>query len=467
VVSQAKQSAFGWRFTAPLLLGSTLNPINSSMIATGLAAIAADFRVGPGAAAQLVSVLYLCSAVAQPTMGKLATLFGPRRVFLAGVVILLAGGLLGGLAPNFETLLVARALIGVGTSAGFPTAMALVRRRADRLGTGVPSRTLGNFSIAAQVTIVVGLPLGGLLNGTVGWRGLFLVNVPLALITLAATWFAVDPDEPIRSRRGPIAALDLPGIALFAGAIVALLLFLGDLAHPKWWTAGLAVLLLAALAVREPRAPEPLIDLPMLGRNGALQRTYLRQFLVGLGSYTALYGVTQWIEEGAGYSSLAVGLIMLPLSAVSIVVARVTSARGWVRWPLVTGASALIATAGVMLMTGHDSGIALLLVISTMFGVANGFSNFANQAALYTQAPGEQIAVAAGLYRTANYLGAIFSASVIGLSFGAHVDDAGFHRIAWIVVGIGAAALAMPLLDRSVPTTVEDSGGPERDPGRE
>lgn len=62
---------FGWRFSLPLLLGSTLNPINSSMIAVGLVAIAADFRTGPAATASLVSVLYLCSAVMQPTMGKL------------------------------------------------------------------------------------------------------------------------------------------------------------------------------------------------------------------------------------------------------------------------------------------------------------------------------------------------------------------------------------------------------------
>jgi predicted MFS family arabinose efflux permease len=72
---------FGARFTFPLLLGSTLNPINSSMIATGLVGIAADFHTGPGQAATLVSVLYLCSAVMQPTMGKLSTLFGPRRIF--------------------------------------------------------------------------------------------------------------------------------------------------------------------------------------------------------------------------------------------------------------------------------------------------------------------------------------------------------------------------------------------------
>jgi hypothetical protein len=69
---------FGWRFTAPLLLGSTLNPINSSMLATGLVGIGLDFHTGPGQTTSLISVLYLCSAIMQPTMGKLSTIFGPR-----------------------------------------------------------------------------------------------------------------------------------------------------------------------------------------------------------------------------------------------------------------------------------------------------------------------------------------------------------------------------------------------------
>lgn len=115
---------FGWRFTAPLLLGSTLNPINSSMIATALVGIGADMHAGPGATASLISVLYLCSAVTQPTMGKLSTLFG---------------GVVGAAAPTLGVLLASRALIGIGTSAAYPTAMALVRKRADATGVGVPS----------------------------------------------------------------------------------------------------------------------------------------------------------------------------------------------------------------------------------------------------------------------------------------------------------------------------------------
>ena len=217
------------------------------MIATGLVGIAADFHTGPGQTATLVSVLYLCSAVMQPTMGKLSTLFGARRIFLIGVAILLLGGAIGAVAPSFGVLLLSRALIGVATSAAYPTAMALVRRRADERGIGVPSRVLGNFSIASQITTVFGLPIGGVLAGAFGWRALFLVNLPLAIITFAFAFFgvAVDPKASVSDRGGILAAIDLPGIALFAASIVTLLIFLSELTAPAWLLLAVSLLLIA------------------------------------------------------------------------------------------------------------------------------------------------------------------------------------------------------------------------------
>jgi len=451
-----QRAAFGWRFTFPLLLGSTLNPINTSMIATGLVSIAADFHTGPGPTATLVSVLYLCSAVMQPTFGKLSTIFGPRRIFLIGIAILLLGGVIGALAPAFWLLLVSRALIGVGTSACYPTAMALVRARADRLATGVPSRVLGNFSIAAQITGVVGLPLGGILAGAFGWRALFLVNVPLAIVVFAFAYFGVDRDRPVArlGKRALLTAIDLPGIALFAATVITLIVFLGDLTRPNWWVLALAVVFFGALVLWERRALQPLIDVRTLAANGPLQRTYLRQMLVGLATYTALYGASQWMEEGAGLSSTAVGLLLLPVFAVSIVVARINSNRGWVRWPLVIGAVSVILTGvSMMLIDGSSTVlIAALLGLTVLFGVTNGFSGFANQAALYIQSPAETIAVASGLFRTFSYLGAIFSASLITIAFGPAVTDAGFHRLGWAILGIGVLVTVLTVFDRRIPT---------------
>ncbi|WP_327291241.1 MFS transporter [Streptomyces sp. NBC_01198] len=451
------RNPFGWRFVSPLLLGSTLNPINSSMIATGLVGIGLDFHKGPGTTASLISVLYLCSAVMQPTMGKLATIFGARRIFVTGVLILLAAGVIGAAAPAFGFLLVSRALIGIGTSAAYPTAMALVRKRADELRTGVPSRVLGNFSIASQVTIVIGLPLGGLLAGAWGWRAIFLVNVPLALVTLVFTLIGVAPDRPAaKDGRGSLfTTVDVPGIVLFAGSITTLLLFLADLTSPTWWLPVVSVALGAALVVHERRTSSPLIDVRMLGRNQRLLRTYLRQALVSLGTYTALYGTSQWMEESAHYSASQVGLILLPLSGVSVVVARLVSARGWVRWPLILTGVSMVLTGAVMLFITHTSPVLVLLGMSMLFGFANGFSGYANQATLYVQSPAAEIAVASGLYRTFAYFGAIFSSSLIAIAFGNAATDAGFHAVSFVMVGIGVLVLLMTVLDRHIPARAD------------
>lgn len=449
---------FGWRFLSPLLLGSSLNPINTSLIATGLVGIGLDFHEGPSTTASLVSVLYLCSAVMQPTMGKLAQVFGERRVYVSGVAILLVAGVIGTLAPAFGFVLLSRALIGVGTSAAYPTAMALVRRRADENNRGVPSRVLGNFAIASQVTTVVGLPLGGILTGAFGWRALFFVNVPLALITLVLTLVGVPKDVVTKEPERPslFTMIDGFGILLFAGTILCLLLFLQQLSHPQWLLLAVSVILGTALIIWERRASKPLIDIRMLGRNTPLLRTYLRQFLLALGLYVALYGTSQWMEGAAHYTASQVGLILLPLSGLSIIIARIVSVYGVVRWPLIIAGLAFVATGLVMLSLTSTASVWVLIGMSLLFGIGNGFSGFANQSTLYAQSPADEIGVASGLFRTFSYIGAIFSASLISIAFGSAATDAGLHVIAWTVVGIGAAVLLMTLLDHHIPHHIPD-----------
>jgi MFS family permease len=211
------------------------------------------------------------------------------------------------------------------------------------------------------------------------------------------------------------------------------------------------VILGAALITWERRVPRPLIDVRLLGRNQALLRTYLRQALVALGIYTALYGSSQWMEQSAHYTASQVGLILLPLSGLSIVIARLGSGRGWVRWPLILSAGALILTGGVMLLITHESNVLVLIGMSLLFGFTNGFGGFANQAALYVQSPADEIAVASGLYRTFAYFGAIFSSSLIAIAFGSAATDIGFHTVAWVIGGIGVALLLLTILDNKIP----------------
>jgi MFS family permease len=448
------QHAFSWRFVTPLFMGSALNPVNSSIIATALVPIAAAVGVSVGHTAVLVSALYLASAIAQPTGGKLAEEFGPRRVFLAGILIVLVGGIVGGLGQDLATLVVARVLIGVGTSAGYPSAMLLIRRRAGSAGLDAPpGGVLGGLVIAGAVTVAVGLPIGGILVDAWGWRTTFFVNVPFAVATLvmALRWIPRDPalGRP-RSARELATRIDAAGIAGFAAAMAALLVFLLSLPHPDWGALALALVVGMALVAWELRAAHPFIDVRLLATNLALTRTYLRFAVATLCAYTVLYGLTQWLEAGRGMSAEEAGLLILPMTALSAVIARPVSKRNLVRAPLVAAAVAcLVGSAGVLALT-TSTPIGWIVAVTMVFGITLGTTVSANQTTLYTHVAAGHIGTASGLFRTFGYVGSIASSALISIVFHTSVTDHGLHTIAWVMVAVSAAGLLLVVLDPTV-----------------
>lgn len=133
-VEQAKESSprhyahFGFRFVTPLALGSTLNPINSTMISTAMVAIARDYHASVAQTGWLIAGLYLTSAIAQPTMGRLADLFGPRRVYLFSLCVVTLAGIAGTIASSLGMLIAVRVLLGIGTSGAYRLLLAGDRR---------------------------------------------------------------------------------------------------------------------------------------------------------------------------------------------------------------------------------------------------------------------------------------------------------------------------------------------------
>jgi MFS family permease len=445
-------NAFTWRFVTPLFVGAALNPVNSSIIATAIVPIARATHESVGSAAILVSALYLASAIAQPTAGKLAEEFGPRRVFLTGILLVLLGGIIGGAGQNLTTLVVARVLIGIGTSAGYPSAMVLIRRRATSTGMAAPpGGVLGNLAMAGMATAAVGPPIGGVLVGSLGWHSAFLINVPLALGALAMTarWIPRDlPVEGPRRAREIAARVDVPGIIGFGGTMTALLVFVMALPRPNWIALALLVALAVPLVWWELRAATPFFDIRGLVANGALTRTYLRTALTLLGAYTVMYGVTQWLEAARGMSTEEAGLFLLPMGALSALVSRPLSRRNLVRGPLIAaGGSMLVASVGILFVTSHSPAV-LVLAVMMIFGLTVGTTTVSNQTAVYIQAPADQIGTASGLFRTFGYLGSIASATVTGVVFKDDVTDHGLHTLAIVLVAAGAVVLAMTLLDR-------------------
>jgi MFS family permease len=440
----------GWRFLTPLLVGSALNPINSSIIATALVAIGRGFDVGPDSTASLIGALYLASAIGQPAMGKLGERLGPRRVFLAGLVLVGAGGLLGALAVSLPMLVVARVVLGLGTSAGYPTAMMILRRWAAAHPSASTGGSLGALAIAGQVTATIGLPLGGVLVALGGWQITFLINIPLALagVVLTLLWVPRDVAREVASgpRESAVDALDPGGLVLFAGLMASLLFFLGDLRHPRWVLVGAVCVLLAALVRWELRARHPFIDVRLLVRNRALTMTYVRVAVTFLITYCVFYGLTQWLEEQRGLSAGGAGLVMLPMSVLAVLISVPFSRRNMVRSALVaTAGGAVVGSVGLLVFTSSTPLWVLTLVI-TVFGVCSGLGMIGNQAALYQQAPAEHVGVAAGLMRTFMYTGAILSSSLISASFGERATDPGLRVVTLVLLGLGALLVLLTLV---------------------
>jgi len=459
---ELRRRPFGPRFVAPLFMGATLNPVNSSVIATALVAIAAAMGVPVGRTSILISCLYLTSAIGQPTAGRLAEEFGPRRVFLAGIAVVMLGGLLGGIATGMPMLIAARVLIGLGTSAGYPAAMLLIRRRATAVGLQAPpGRVLSGLAIAGAVTVAIGPAIGGLLVGCFGWRAAFLVNVPVTVLAfaMAVAWIAKDSDV-VRGRtaRDILTRIDVLGVAGFGSAMTALLVFLLSLPEPHWAALGLAVLFAGGLVVWELRAANPFLDVRLLASNPALTRTYLRNALSMLGIYAMLYGLTQWLEAAHGLSAYSAGLVLLPMGLLSAVAARLVANYVNVRMPLILAAVLLVLGSICLLFLTSTTPVVAVIAVTALFGAMSGISNLANQTALYRESPAEKLGTASGLLRTFGYVGSIASATITGVAFRTRVSDAGLHRVALALIGIGAAVLLMTVFDRHL----KPSDGPSR-----
>jgi MFS family permease len=441
---------FDRKLLPPMMLGSILNPINSSIIAVALVPIATAFGAPASQTAWLVSGLYLATAIGQPLVGRLVDVFGPRRLFLAGTTLTGVAGILGVLSPNLTVLVVARVVLGFGTCAGYPAAMTLIRRESERTGMASPAGVLTALAVSAQTIAVVGPTLGGLLIGLGGWRATFAVNIPLAIACVALAWFALPHETPEDGEPHERHRFDVLGILLFAAMLVALLLFLMDVHLTGLWLLAVAAVAGAGFAVRELRTPQPFVDVRVLAGNVPLLITYARSVAAATVSYCFLYGIAQWLEDGRGLSATAAGLVLLPTFAVGIVVATLTGRRPEIRRKLIVGAATQVLGCAALLLVPTGASVVLLVLIGMAFGIPQGLVSLAIQNTLYHQADPTRIGASAGLLRTFMYLGAILASAASGAFFGVRADTHGLHELAAFMLGAAVVFLALTVADRSL-----------------
>lgn len=450
-------------FIGSVAFGTILQPLNSSMIAVALVGIRNDFHAGPEVN-WLVSALYLATAVAAPSMGRLADLLGARRMFLVGMGMVAAGSVLAPFAPNLGTLVACRVLLGLGTGAQYPCGVAIVRSASQRLKAR-PQTALGALAICAQVTVSLGPTVGGLLVGLFGWQGIFWINLPMVALGTVAALRTIPADPPLQEidtgGRSRLSQLDLPGLLLFTTSMTTTMLWLLSLTEsPQWFWLAPAALSGIALVWRERRAPEPFLDLKLLTNRG-LATTYLRTIFTYTAFYMIFYGLPQWLEEARGYGPTAAGLIVLPIAVIGAIstalATRLERFRG-ARLTLMIG-TGVLALGGILLMLpGTGTPVVVLLGLCAVLGLPNGFNNMGNQTAMYLASPPEQTGASSGLYRTSQYIGANLASALIALVLGQQADAQGLHNMGLIIAGISGVLLIAVIFNRNLHRGPQPSG---------
>lgn len=412
------------RLLPPLVLGAMLNPLNSTMLSTALTQLTHSFGREVSAGALLITPLYITATIAQPLMGRLADIYSPRLVNMVGLILVLAAAVVGMMAPSFGWLIFSRILLGLGTSANYPSAIAILRRHYANEGQVMPQSALGWITMGGQVSLVLGPVIGGVLTEWLGWEGIFLINIPLVAVTL---WLSrrIPKDGVAGTRR----SLDLPGILIFSLLLVTLFFTLTT--QPLSWYEPVALgVLLIGLILWEKGKEDPFIHVRLFREQPFLTLVYIQSAASSYILYLTLYGLPQWLEGVKRLSPSETGLILLPMSLMAVVSALIVP-----RWgrPWLTNLLAVVsagAGSAALFLLHAGSPILLVVAVSMLMGIATGVNPIANQVSLNEEAPQHLTGISFGLYRTFAYLGAIASGSQLKSIFKKGVTDDSFRGIA-------------------------------------
>jgi EmrB/QacA subfamily drug resistance transporter len=346
--------------------------------------------------------------------GRAGDYFGRRRILRIGLVVFTLASVLAATASGATSLLAARGLQGIGAAMISPNALALLL--ATFAEGASRNRAFGLWAAATSTGAVLGQVLGGLIAATVGWPWIFLINVPVAGITLIATQRFLRESSTGGDRR-----LDVLGAVLLTGALAALSIGLtllpgGGLPAALGWLA-LATALVAAFVLAERRHPNPLVRLSLVAIPGV--RIGNPILILNAGALTgALFFATLYLQQVLDYSPLAVGLGFAPVTLIVVAVSPVAG-RLIARF----GARRLLITGGLLVAAGMAWLARLPAVGSYFVDVMPGLALLAlgsglNYAPVFATATSgvsvDEQGLASGLVNTSQELGQALGLALLG-----------------------------------------------------
>jgi MFS family permease len=434
-------------FLTAVASGTMLNPLNSSMIALALHSIQKDFNLSFSTVSWLISSFYLASAVAQPVTGKIGDIFGRKKTFLTGLIIVAFSALGAPLASTFMMLLVMRLFQSIGSSAIYPSGMALIRDHIkDRQASA-----LAVLSIFASAMVALGPTIGGFLIVLGNWPAIFWVNFPFIILSFLLGWylFPKDRKQDKSHMKELLSHLDFLGIGYFAAGMVFFLWFLLSFEEKVHYLSGIVgIIFFCLFAWRELRVKEPFIDIRIFRIHPKLSMVYIQFIILNIFFYCLFFGLPSYFQEGMGLSVELSGLLMLFMSGISIIISSVTGKwidRTGVNQPIMVGAFiSIIGALAFMLFFVQSSYLGIGIILSIM-GLSYGTGNVVLQVAMVKESPKEIIGTTSGLFQTCRYLGSILASIILGLIFGKGITAESMKIVGEVLLITGIISFLMSL----------------------
>jgi EmrB/QacA subfamily drug resistance transporter len=425
--------------------------LDVTVVNVALPAIGHDLNAGITGLQWTVDAYTVVMASLLMFSGSMGDRLGRRRTFVTGLVVFSVGSLLCSLAPNVELLSAFRVVQAVGGSMLNPIAMSIItntftdpRERAQAVG--VWGATFG-------IAMALGPVVGGSLVSAVGWRSIFLINIPVGIAAIVLTLRFVPESRAPRPRR-----FDPVGQTLVI-VLLACLTF-GIIEVPsRGWSSPTIILAFAAsaaafvgLLLYEPRRREPLIDLRFFR-----SIPFSSAVVIAIAAFASFGGFlflnTLYLQEVRDLSPVKAGLATLPMAAITVVAAplagRIVGRRGS-RLPLaIAGAGLLI---GCVMLAGIDQSTswAWLFAAYVVFGIGFGFVNVPVTNTAVSGMPRAQAGVAAAIASTSRQVGVTLGVALVGAIANAsagnsiHGDlSSAMHPAWWTLVACSAVVLVL------------------------
>jgi EmrB/QacA subfamily drug resistance transporter len=443
-----------WKPLIPLSAGTAMLLIDVTIVNVALPRTAAELRAGFTDLQWIVDSYVLVLAALLLGAGSMADRFGRRRIYATGLAVFGAASLACGLSPSAPVLIAARAVQGMSAACLFATAPALLNDTYRGRARGIAFGIWGGVGAAAAAA---GPVVGGLLTHYLGWRSIFLVNVPVSAVALVLI-LRLFP----RSARDHRQRLDLVGIGAFT-VCASTLVYLLIRGNEIGWTSPAAFALLAvcalgltAFAIAERRHAFPVLDLALL-RSKAFLGVSVAALALAMSAYSYLLYASLWLQSHDGLSPLQAGLVLAPLGFAAMAAALV---RGrfldWLppRTPISGGL--LLIAAGALVMLAAGPSWPAMVAGTAVAGTGIGLISPVLAATAIGAVPGDRAGMASAANASCRQLGTAIGIALFGSVF-VHYGLRALFAIS-AAVGVIGAVLTWRLLRTAAQSTRTPAG---------